>query len=65
MRGSSSFPTTKSWRANVFPVQTEQARNINYMANTFPIWKKLQADFIELTSFYVQAPLLVGEELFL
>ena len=30
-----------------FPVQTEQTRNIYYMANTFQIWKKLQANFIE------------------
>ena len=47
VRGSNAFPTTKSWRANIFPVQTEQMRNIYYMANNFQIWKKLQANFIE------------------
>ena len=34
--------------ANVFPVQTEQTSNIYYMANTFQIWKELQANFINL-----------------
>ena len=30
-----------------FPVQTERTSNIFYMANTFQIWKELQANFIE------------------
>ena len=46
--GSSSVPTAMAWRDNIFPVQTEETRNIYYMANTFQIWKKCQANFIEL-----------------
>ena len=36
--GSSSGPTAKTWWANIFPVQTEQTRNIYYIvANAFQI----------------------------
>ena len=35
MRSSISVPTAKSWWANIFPVQTEQTRDIYYMADTF------------------------------
>ena len=46
VRDSSSVPIAKTWRANIFPVQTEQTRNIYYiMADTFQIIKKLQANF--------------------
>ena len=47
VRGSSSVPTAKTWRPIFFPVQTEAKKNIYYiMANTFQIWKKLQANFL-------------------
>ena len=45
--GSISVSATKTWRANILPVQTEQTRNIYYKDITFQIWKKLQANFIE------------------
>ena len=43
----SSVPTAQTWWADIFPIQTEQMRNIYYMANTFQIWKELQANFIK------------------
>ena len=35
MQGNSSAPTAKTWRADIFPVQTEQTRNI-YLEYEFP-----------------------------
>ena len=28
VRGSSSVPTAKTWRADIFPVQTEETKNV-------------------------------------
>ena len=34
VRGGSWVPIAKTWRADIFPAQTEQTRNMYYMANT-------------------------------
>ena len=33
-------PTTKTWRANIFPVQTEQTRNVYYIMAMKEGWSK-------------------------
>ena len=44
---NTSVRISKTLWADIFPIQTEETRNIYYVANVFQIWKELQENFIE------------------